>query len=315
MKKLLFILLSALSLTAFAQTKKVAILDVVDREGKLTYSQKLLLRSNMAYAVTHTDGYEAYDRSDVDMIMSEHEFQRTGMVSTDQIKQIEMAGAKLILVVEGVLTADEKMLVAVKLLDVETAKVVKTDNSIMGLASDEMKLGCEQLAKKVFGRINKNSANQILSHSGKPVFLGLNASVNLSYVDQNTELYVGGGIGFDFAYPVSDKFALGLYLNMALLGNVISDPVNGLPYQVNAGLLMLAGDLTNRPFIIGIIPGTGFFYPGEALGYGYIPIGVRFGRELNKKVYMSANLNYGMNIADGPSEATYGFSLSVGYHF
>ena len=44
MKKLLFILLSVLSLNAFAQTKKVAILDVVDREGKLTYSQKLLLR-------------------------------------------------------------------------------------------------------------------------------------------------------------------------------------------------------------------------------------------------------------------------------
>ena len=42
------LLLSAL-LTFAQETKKVAILEVVDRENKLTYSQKLVLRSNMGY--------------------------------------------------------------------------------------------------------------------------------------------------------------------------------------------------------------------------------------------------------------------------
>ena len=97
------LLLSALM--TFAQTKKVAILETVDREGRLTYSQKLLLRSNMARAVSNTIGYEAYDRSDVDMIMSEHDFQRTGMVSDVEIRKLgEMTGVSLILVTEGVLT-------------------------------------------------------------------------------------------------------------------------------------------------------------------------------------------------------------------
>ena len=102
-------LLSCLLLSAlltFAQvTKKVAILEVVDREGRLSYSQKLLLRSNMARAVSNTTGYEAYDRSDVDVIMSEQDFQRTGMVSDVEIRKLgEMTGVSLILVTEGVLT-------------------------------------------------------------------------------------------------------------------------------------------------------------------------------------------------------------------
>lgn len=317
MKK--FFLLSCLLISAvmtFAQTKKVAILEVVDRENKLTYSQKLLLRSNMAYAVTNTDGYEAYDRTDIDAIMNEHEFQRTGLVSADQIKQIEMSGAKLILVVEGVLTDDNRMLVAVKLLDVETAKVVKTNNSIVGLASNEMKLGCEQLAKKIFGKIDKTPAFRILAPSGRPIFLGLNASINASYVSTDTELYIGGGIGFDFAGPITDKFALGFYLNAALLGNVLSNPVEGVPYQFHVGLLMLAGDLTKRPFIIGIVPGTGYFNPGPGLGGGYLPIGIRFGRLLGKHVYMTANFNYGYNFTNGPSECrAYNLSVNVGYYF
>ena len=140
------------------ETKKVAILEVVDKEGKLNYSQKLVLRSSLAKAITNTQGYEAYDRTDIDAIMSEHEFQNTGLVSSDQIKKLgEMAGVSLILVAEGVLTGDNQMFVAVKLLDVESAKVVMTDNLMMGLSSGEMQSGCEQIASSLFDKKKRGS--------------------------------------------------------------------------------------------------------------------------------------------------------------
>jgi hypothetical protein len=164
MKKILSLfclLLSSLMLFAAAETKKVAILEVVDKEGKLNYSQKLMLRSSLAKAITNTQGYEAYDRTDIDAIMSEHEFQNTGMVSHDQIKQLgEMAGVSLILVAEGVLTPDNQMFVAAKILDVETAKVTMTDNTMMGLSSAEMQSGCQMLANALFGKKSKFGKKQ-----------------------------------------------------------------------------------------------------------------------------------------------------------
>ena len=73
MKKILLVcLLAMLSIAGYAEeAKKVAILEVVDKEGKLAYSQKLMLRSNLARAITNTDGFEAFDRSDIDEIFKE----------------------------------------------------------------------------------------------------------------------------------------------------------------------------------------------------------------------------------------------------
>ena len=161
MKKLFFLVcVMMLAMLTFAQeTKKVAILEVVDREGQLSYSQKLVLRSNMARAVSNTTGYEAYDRSDVDMIMSEHEFQRTGLVSDAEIRKLgEMTGVSLILVTEGVLTSDGKIFVTAKILNVETARVELMENLSMGLGSDAIQEGCTTIAKRLFGASASSSA-------------------------------------------------------------------------------------------------------------------------------------------------------------
>ncbi len=160
MKKLFLLTCMVLTaLVAMAQTKKVAILETVDREGKLSYNQKLMLRSNMARAVSNTTGYEAYDRSDVDMIMSEQDFQRTGLVSDAEIRKLgEMTGVSLILVTEGVLTGDGKIFVSAKILNVETAKVEMMDNISMGLSSDAIQEGCTTLAKRLFGTTASSNA-------------------------------------------------------------------------------------------------------------------------------------------------------------
>ena len=148
---------------AFAQnTKKVAILEVVDKEGTLSYSHKLLLRSSLAKAVSNTAGYEAYDRTDIDAIMSEHDFQRTGLVNGDQIKRLgEMAGVAYILVPEGAMMGEENMFITAKLLNVETAKVEMTDNQMVGVSPLELQKGCETLANVLFGKKDNQSITQI----------------------------------------------------------------------------------------------------------------------------------------------------------
>lgn len=152
------LLLSAVM--TFAQTKKVAILEVVDREGKLSYGNKMMLRSNLARAITNTAGYEAYDRTDIDAIMNEHDFQRTGLVLDDQIQQVgKMAGVSLILVTEAALIGNNSMFVSAKILNVETAKVEMMDNITMSLESMAMQQGCTTLANRLFATSSGGNAN------------------------------------------------------------------------------------------------------------------------------------------------------------
>ena len=149
-KTLLFTLL-LFSAMVSAQVKRVAILETVDRENKVSYANKLILRANLSKAITLTSGYEAYDRTDVDAIMSEQNFQRTGMVSNDQIKRLgEMTGANYILVAEAVVVDTKNMFITAKLLDVETARTIMTDNVMMGTTPDAIQDGCAELAKRLF---------------------------------------------------------------------------------------------------------------------------------------------------------------------
>ena len=111
MKKhfLITLLLMVLAMASTAQNKKIAILETVDREGKVPYGIRLQLRSNLTYAISNTPGYEGYDRVDMAQIMGEHDFQRTGLVSEEQIRKLgEMTGAGSILVAETAIYDNDK---------------------------------------------------------------------------------------------------------------------------------------------------------------------------------------------------------------
>lgn len=132
-----------------AQVKRVAILETVDKEDKLTYANKLILRASLTQAITNTPGYEVYDRTDIDAIMSEHSFQRTGMVGEEQIKKLgEMTGADYILVAEAVVVDAKNIFVTAKLLDIVTSRTIVTE--MMQIDTEHMQTGCVALAKKIF---------------------------------------------------------------------------------------------------------------------------------------------------------------------
>ena len=158
-KFILFLLL--FSTAMFAQeVKRVAILETVDKEKNISYANKLILRASLSKAITNTAGYEAYDRTDVDAIMSEQDFQRTGMVSNDQIKRLgEMTGANYILVAEAVQVDHQNMFITAKLLDVETARTIMTDNVMMGTTAEDIQEGCKTLSEKLFSNTPTNKTS------------------------------------------------------------------------------------------------------------------------------------------------------------
>ncbi len=161
MKKLFILLLSALSLTAVAQEdKKVAILPTVDVEGNVKYGIKFQLRASLTYAINQTPGYKGFDRVDISSIMSEQDFQRTGNVSNDQIKRLGiMTGAQYVLIAEAALYDDQNIIIAAKILDVETGGLIQSSPpSIASKDPEKMQEACVKVAQKLLGLSGSGSS-------------------------------------------------------------------------------------------------------------------------------------------------------------
>lgn len=153
MKKLYLItlLLMAFAMAATAQNKKIAILETVDKKGNVPYGVCLQLRSNLTYAISSTPGYEGYDRVDMASIMGEHDFQRTGLVSDEQIRRLgEMTGCSSILVAEAAVYDASHIIITAKILGVETASVESSVPPIISSTDPEkMQKACEEAASKL----------------------------------------------------------------------------------------------------------------------------------------------------------------------
>lgn len=163
--------------------------------------------------------------------------------------------------------------------------------------------------------------------TGRNVFLGLNFTLGVpmtmpyreytdrrnhygysanDYYDYSFGKGIGWNIGMDIAFPLSERFALGFYMNFGqqfvwydchfhylyeevdLYSNYYSEERDSYSYndqitsfEIKLGLLMLVGNLNSRPFIIGIAPFTGYPFPLE----------LRIGRMLSKHFYITGNVN------------------------
>ena len=148
------IICSLTSLYAQDDIRRVAILETVDKENKINYGMELMLRSNISSAITNTAGYEGYDRVDLASIKGEQDFQRTGMVSDADIKQIGvMTGAQYILVAEAAMADNTHMIVVAKIIDVETARLISVANELIGMGAVEMQKGSKNLAAALLSPI------------------------------------------------------------------------------------------------------------------------------------------------------------------
>lgn len=170
MKKILTLLLLLYGTTLMAQNKAVAITEVVDKEDKVPYAVEIMVRTRLTAAISMKQGYNAYDRVDLQTIMSEHNFQRTGLVDDATIKKLgEMTGASLVLIPEVAASDDGKIYVAVKMLDVTTAQTMMSTGQLMGSSSNEVDEGCLLLVEKVLG--NGVSTSSISAPTDEPITL------------------------------------------------------------------------------------------------------------------------------------------------
>lgn len=152
-KKLFLMLLAIVAFTPIfgkeSSTKRVAILEIVDKSEQLSYGIKLMIRSNLTEAINATTGYEGYDRVDMFSIMKEHEFQRTGMVSEADIKQLgKMTGAQYILITEAVKLDELNLCIAVKIINVESARIDKAINIQTAINATDILRSCQILSEE-----------------------------------------------------------------------------------------------------------------------------------------------------------------------
>lgn len=166
MKRILFpLILAFLCLSVFAQTevKKVAILETVDKMGNVPYGILFQVRSSLTFAISSHAGYEGYDRVDMTAITGEQSFQRTGMVSDEQIKRVgEMTGAAYVLIAEAAQYDDQNIIMAAKILDVETGGVVSsTPPAVESKEPTKMAEACIRISKILVGE--KSNARQTTS--------------------------------------------------------------------------------------------------------------------------------------------------------
>ena len=126
MKKLLFILLSALSLTAFAQQKKVAVYVT----GQQTGINKVL-GDQLVAAFAKSGKYIAIERtaSFLAELGKEQNYQRTGAVDDNELSRLgKQFGVQLVCVADVSDVFGEKY-VSARLIDVESAEVVNSSNA------------------------------------------------------------------------------------------------------------------------------------------------------------------------------------------
>lgn len=149
----MLILAFSSAITAQVKTKKVAILETVDKENKVEYGVELQLRGYLTDAINRTPGYEGYDRVDMASILGEHNFQRTGLVSDAQIKKLgEMTGASSIIVAEAAMYGSDRIIIIAKIIDVETARIENTARPKVASTSDDgMAKACAELAIELLG--------------------------------------------------------------------------------------------------------------------------------------------------------------------
>lgn len=159
------LLLMVFAIIATAQTKRIAILETIDKENKVPYAVEVMVRSNLTKVISNTEGYEGYDRVNISEIMDEHDFERTGLVSEEQIRQLgAISGADFLLVSEAVLFDESNVFVTAKILNVVSAKTEGSENELMGMTAQDIQRGCESLANRLLG-LSDPTANNLANSS------------------------------------------------------------------------------------------------------------------------------------------------------
>lgn len=159
MKRLILIVFCFLSLAAMAESKKIALLEPRVGEGStdVTGMEKAMIRGELRKAIVNHNGYEAFTRSDIDQMMLEQDFQRTGNVSDGDIHRLgEMTGADYICIAT-ITKSSSEFYIEAYLINIESGGISNPASQYGELVNG--KLGnmlpvCQALAQELLGTLS-----------------------------------------------------------------------------------------------------------------------------------------------------------------
>ena len=132
-------------------TKTVALIEPIVKGGKVSETQKSIVRARLASVATAHLGYTALTRipDNVKVIMDLHKFEQGGNVPASTWSEVgQMMGAQYICIAQ--ISADSSFHVSYDLIGVESGAYLNSVDDIVGKTDEEILRNCEILAIKLF---------------------------------------------------------------------------------------------------------------------------------------------------------------------
>ena len=183
MKKLLIILLAALSLTAFAQPKKVAVY-IAKNDGwsQTTKNNAIVFANALQLQVNQLPQYTAVERSNKygALLSQEHSYQRNGQVDESQVAELgKQDGVDVVLGVSILEYDNNTWYVVWKMIDVVKADLL-FGNYLMKRVSDIMEV--DNIAKELSNQI-RGGASQVRFNSSDDSYNSSYSSSGQDFVE------------------------------------------------------------------------------------------------------------------------------------
>ena len=158
MKRFLFfiLLIGVLPISGFSQDKKqVAILEPIAMTKEVSTMHRSMVRGEMVKAISNQSGYAAFTRTDIDQIMSEQNFQQSGMVDDATRKRLgAMQGVDYVCITKITREGNSFYLEA-NLVNIESGQISNPATQygeLDGGSLSNMLVACEKLAAELVGR-------------------------------------------------------------------------------------------------------------------------------------------------------------------
>ncbi|MCM1170068.1 MAG: hypothetical protein NC324_09060 [Bacteroides sp.] len=134
----------------YAEKKQVAILGIIDVDNAFPRGVKRMVRGFLTDEITRTPGYEGFTREDISSVALEHDFQRSGMVDPDQVKEYgKMTGAQYIVILEMVKMDDYNISYISQIIDVETGRIANSGTLYAKNDAADYASSCKSMARKL----------------------------------------------------------------------------------------------------------------------------------------------------------------------
>ncbi len=167
MRKSILMVSLCVSISVMAQDKKVAMLETVGMTADISTMVKSMVRGELTKSISLEDGFSAFSRTDIDQMMSEMNFQASGMVSDEQIAKLgEMSGADYVCI-SKVSKDGQSYYIEASLINIESGKIENPATAFVeGGGMSAVNGACLNIAKELIGKThNQQPSKTILAKS------------------------------------------------------------------------------------------------------------------------------------------------------